>query len=361
MIINSSAIGMESARRYTSSSLKSTRFQVRDYKQNAQTGTKQSFGEVLSTEGQPEEEEVRKAGQSLENLQDRIMSYSSRNIRFSRSEIENTLFEIRQQCIRYIFNLLFPNNNSRFRESLQEEINAFQNNTSEQNVQDWFQAKEIYSSEEVYFNETEDTYFSTVGTVRTADGREINFNVDVGMSRQFTSYLKKEQSLNAVQMCDPLVINLEGNVAGLSDQKFYFDLDGDGEKENISMLTSGSGYLALDKNNDGIINDGTELFGTQNGDGFADLAQYDEDGNGWIDEADEIWSKLKIWVKNENGQDELYTLAEMGVGAICLQKVATDFAVKDNNNQDLGNIRSTGVFLFENGQAGTVQHLDVAT
>ena len=44
-------------------------------------------------------------------------------------------------------------------------------------------------------------------------------------------------------------------------------------------MLNGSGYLALDKNGDGTINDGSELFGTRNGDGFADLAQYDEDGN----------------------------------------------------------------------------------
>ena len=63
----------------------------------------------------------------------------------------------------------------------------------------------------------------------------------------------------------------------LSDQTFYFDLDADGKEEEISVL-NGSGYLALDKNGDGVINDGSELFGTKNGDGFADLARYDEDG-----------------------------------------------------------------------------------
>ncbi len=363
MIINSSAIGMESARRYTSSSVKSLRYQVKDYRGNAQMSTGQSFADVLSTGGQSEEGETKKAGNSLEDLQDRILSYSSRNVRFGRSEVENSLFTIRQECIRYIFSLLFPDNSRRFREALQNETGNVSTNSSlnAQDVQGLIQTREIYSSEEVYFNETEDTSFSTTGTVRTADGREINFNVDVGMSRQFTGYLKNEMLINSVQMCDPLVINLDGNVAGLSDQKFYFDLDGDGTQENISMLRSGSGYLALDKNNDGVVNDGKELFGTQNGDGFADLAQYDEDGNGWIDEADSVWSQLKIWVKNENGEDELYSLADKGVGAICLQKASTDFAVKNQENQDLGSIRSTGIFLFEDGQAGTVQHLDVAT
>ena len=54
-------------------------------------------------------------------------------------------------------------------------------------------------------------------------------------------------------MVDPLVINLEGDIAGLQDQTFFFDLDADGVEEEISMLGSGSGYLALDKNGDGVL------------------------------------------------------------------------------------------------------------
>ena len=161
-------------------------------------------------------------------------------------------------------------------------------------------------------------------------------------------------------MCDPLVINLDTDVAELSDQTFYFDIDGDGEKDEVSQLGKGSGYLALDKNGDGVINDGSELFGTSSGNGFADLAAYDEDGNGWIDENDAIWSKLKIWCKDENGNDVLYRLADKGVGAICLQNAATDFTLKGQEGQTRGAIRNTGVFLYENGNVGTVQHVDVA-
>ena len=84
-------------------------------------------------------------------------------------------------------------------------------------------------------------------------------------------------------MCDPLVINLDGNIAELSDQTFLFDLDGDGEMDEISELSAKSGFLALDKNGDGTINDGTELFGTRSGNGFQDLSAYDTDHNGFID------------------------------------------------------------------------------
>lgn len=208
--------------------------------------------------------------------------------------------------------------------------------------------------------EAEDTEFSTVGTVRTADGREINFNVNVGMSREFQQSFREDLQLSTFKMCDPLVINLNTDVAELSDQTFYFDIDADGEMDEVSRLGSGSGYLALDKNGDGQINDGSELFGTASGNGFADLAAYDEDGNGWIDENDAIWDKLKIWCKDENGNDVLYRLADKGVGAICLQNASTDYTLKGQEGQTKGAIRNTGIFLYENGNVGTVQHVDVA-
>jgi hypothetical protein len=180
------------------------------------------------------------------------------------------------------------------------------------------------------------------------------------MSRQFQQTFKEDLQIASVKMCDPLVINLDTDVAQLSDQKFYFDIDADGEMDEISQLDGRSGYLALDQNGDGVINDGSELFGTASGDGFADLAQYDEDGNGWIDENDAVWSKLQIWCKDENGQDVLYRLADKGVGAICLQKASTDFTLQGAEGQTNGAIRSTGIFLYENGNVGTVQHVDVA-
>ena len=118
--------------------------------------------------------------------------------------------------------------------------------------------------------------------------------------------------------------------------------------------------MALDKNNDGCINDGNELFGAKSGDGFADLSAYDEDQNGWIDENDHIWSKLKIWCINGNGEPELYGLTEKGVGAICLANLGTDMTLRGQSGQVQGAIRKTGVFLYENGTAGTIQHLDIA-
>ena len=96
------------------------------------------------------------------------------------------------------------------------------------------------------------------------------------------------------KMVDPLVINFAGTAAELSDTSFAFDLDNDGSKEEIATLAPGSGFLALDRNGDGVINNGSELFGPNSGDGFADLAALDSDNNGWLHDNDDAFQSLKL-------------------------------------------------------------------
>lgn len=212
-----------------------------------------------------------------------------------------------------------------------------------------------------FYSETENTAFSTTGVVKTADGREINFNVQVEMSRSFMESTELYHYKTQQIMTDPLVINLDTNVADVRDQKFFFDLDADGTADEISFVKEGSGFLALDKNGDGKINDGTELFGTQSGNGFADLAAYDEDGNGWIDENDSVFDKLLIWTKDRYGNDRLIGLGKAGVGAFYLGSASTEFSRNDTvTNETKAQIRRTGVYLKESGAAGTMQHVDLA-
>lgn len=195
--------------------------------------------------------------------------------------------------------------------------------------------------------------------VATEDGRNIDFNIEVSMSRAFMSNFDQLQVQNYVKT-DPLMINLDTNVGHVSEQKFYFDLDADGKEENISFAGKGSGFLALDKNGDGKINDGSELFGTKSGDGFRDLAEYDEDKNGWIDENDSIFGKLRVWTKDKDGRDYLMDLKQADVGAIYLGNKDTQFSLKDDSNQLNGEIKKTGIYLREsNGTAGTLNHVDL--
>lgn len=263
---------------------------------------------------------------------------------------------IQFETLSYLLYIFFMKGKENFQQELQ---NSMASDTAlyEGTGTGW----QVVSSEQLYtYEETETTTFSTRGKVVTADGREIEFGIDVGMSRSFYQEVyQKNVGLRPV-MCDPLVINLEGDVANVSDQKFFFDLDCDGQEDEISLLGPGSGFLALDINGDGQINDGSELFGAGSGNGFYDLAQYDLDGNGWIDESDEVFDRLQIWVPSEDGNGTCYKLKDKGVGAICLQNVSTDFSLRGQEQQLNGAIRRSGIFLMESGAAGTIQHVDLA-
>ena len=216
----------------------------------------------------------------------------------------------------------------------------------------------VYERREI-FHESETTRFNATGMVSTADGRQIEIGIDLTMSRSFTSVLEETVRLGDAVLKDPLVLNFNGTAAQLTGQTFSFDIDADGEDDRISFVGPGSGFLALDANNDGVINDGSELFGALSGDGFAELAAHDDDGNGWIDENDSIFNQLRIWMKTESGEDRLLALVDLGVGAIYLGRIDTPFSIKDSDNGLLGQVRASGLFLFEQGGVGTMQQLDL--
>jgi hypothetical protein len=207
-------------------------------------------------------------------------------------------------------------------------------------------------------SEAEQSTFAAQGHATTRDGRQIDFNIQLNLARSQTEQSSASISFGP-KVKDPLILNLEGSSAQLTQGKFSFDLNADGQAENISFATGGSAFLALDKNADGRINDGSELFGPSSNNGFAELAQYDQDHNQVIDENDPVFAQLRLYSKTADGQDNLATLAQKGVGAILLDHADTPFQIKDGQNQLQANLRSTGVYLRENGGAGTVQQVDL--
>ncbi len=210
------------------------------------------------------------------------------------------------------------------------------------------------------YSEVEQTTFQANGVIRTEDGKEISFDLSLSMKRSYHEESNVSIRLgDARQKKDPLVINFGGNAAQLTSQRFKFDLDSDGKTDEINFVAGGSGFLALDRNGDGKINDGAELFGARSGDGFSELAALDSDNNGWIDENDAAYAQLSVWTKDSTGKDQLSTLKQANVGAISLTRVATPFELKDSKNNQQGEIRATGIYLREDGAAGTIQQIDL--
>jgi len=207
------------------------------------------------------------------------------------------------------------------------------------------------------YSEVQSLNFQVQAFVQAED-KEIELSLDISLSRSFV--LQTNISVESLQeLKDPIVISLDGLFPTLSSKTFSFDIDSDGQSEQISQLQRGSGFLALDKNENGFIDDGSELFGTASGDGFKDLKLYDEDKNGWIDENDAIFDKLRIWQKGD-GKDKLIALGEVGIGAIFLGNTQTPFSLKSDSNELLGEIRKSSFVLFENGKAGLISQIDLA-
>ncbi len=208
--------------------------------------------------------------------------------------------------------------------------------------------------------EYECSSFSACGVVKTADGREIDMNLNMSMERSYKATREYSETMEYT-FTDPLVLHFDGHSSELSEESYDFDLNMDGEADSLKFIEGVSAFLALDRNNDGAINDGSELFGAKSGNGFADLAAYDDDGNGYLDEADAIFSELKLWSKATDGSDILESLTERGVGAIYLGSSETPFDIKDKQNEMQGRVVASGFFLKESGEVGTVQQIDMVS
>jgi len=199
--------------------------------------------------------------------------------------------------------------------------------------------------------------FAAKGTVQTGDGKTLNLELNFSFSQSFSASTTIVSEVQQ-RLVDPLVINFTGEMPEFTDNTISFDLDCDGAPDDISMLKPGSGFLALDKDGNGKIDDGSELFGPASGDGFSELAKYDEDGNGWIDEDDSVFGKLKIWSTDSQGENHLVAIKDKNVGAIYLGFAKTEMNVR-SSEQSVGKLQKSGLVLLEGGESRMMQEIDL--
>jgi hypothetical protein len=82
--------------------------------------------------------------------------------------------------------------------------------------------------------------------------------------------------------------------------------------------------------------------------------------NGWIDEADPAYEQLSVWRMDAAGKTHLQSLASLDVGALYLGRVASDMTLREAGvGQQLGQLRSAGMYLTNAGQAGALQQIDL--
>lgn len=206
----------------------------------------------------------------------------------------------------------------------------------------------------IHVQESELTEVAFQGRFDTADGKTIEIDLNYKLERHY------EQTVVAVagnsgKQRDPLILNFNGRGVELNPEQTRFDLDGNGEAEGIPTLAAGSAYLALDRDGNGSIDSGRELFGPTTNNGYAELAKWDSDGNGFIDSGDPIFDQLRLFRPGL----ELETLAQRDVGAIFLGATASEARLTDTRNQSLGQLRATGFYLTNSGGTGLVQEFDL--
>ncbi|MEM7683452.1 MAG: calcium-binding protein, partial [Pseudomonadota bacterium] len=155
---------------------------------------------------------------------------------------------------------------------------------------------------------------------------------------------------------DPLVIDLDGDgieTVQVELANVFFDLDQDLFAESTGWLGGDDGFLVRDVNENDRIDDIGEMFGTQAGGGYADLAQYDavENGgnaDGKITAADHIWSELLIWrdanVDGITDDGELQTLDAIGIVSIDLANDPLNATTPQGTE-----LLSTGLVEFDDG------------
>jgi hypothetical protein len=141
--------------------------------------------------------------------------------------------------------------------------------------------------------------------------------------------LKRKETIRTKNPCwiSPLVLDLGGDGLDLSsmDQSgVKFDMDLDGIKDPTGWIGTQEAFLVLDKNNDGVINNRSEMFGNLDAyeNGFSLLASYDDNNDGVIDNRDWIFPRLRLWIDSNSDAvsqpEELFTLLSMDVASINL-------------------------------------------
>jgi len=156
----------------------------------------------------------------------------------------------------------------------------------------------------------------------------------------------------------PLILDLDGDgvETHAKSSNLHFDLDANSFMEQTGWVGADDGLLVVDRNNNGLIDDGTELFGNhtwlENGEkaanGFEALAEFDTNHDGQVNADDAAFDALRIWRDvNQNGQTdsgELSSLTDAGVASLRTSYDLTNF-IDDNNNAH----RQVGSFTLNDG------------
>ena len=170
---------------------------------------------------------------------------------------------------------------------------------------------------------------------------------------------------NYIRRCDPLTLDLDGDGietrAADATKPVMFDYNGDGVKTNTGWIKSDDGFLVLDRNNNGTIDNASELFsdytplnaGGMAANGFASLKDQDTNNDGIVNNLDANWNNLKVWRDiNSDGvsqAEELFTMDQLGIAGINTTSTYSRTTLADGNK-----IVDTGTYIKTDGTTGNM-------
>lgn len=181
-----------------------------------------------------------------------------------------------------------------------------------------------------------------------------SLNIQLEFQFEFSGKIQIAEA--ELQQSDPITFDLDGDGIELTSYKqgARFDITGTGRVVQTAFVTGGDAFLAIDRNGNGAIDDGTELFGDQNGaaNGFEELKKYDSNGDGVINAKDKEFSKLLLFKDNGDGRTqagELSSLSSAGITELSLNY--TNVSMRASGGNSIGQIASYRKADGTSGQA----------
>ncbi len=286
-------------------------------------------------------------------------------------EIKNPIFCLQEYINKFIVEMLLSNFLNEKKEkpvNILSFVDIFSNQSSFQSIntkkiETPQVSKTNFTMETTYeYSKTNLIKFESKANIQTTTG-DVNIDLNIQFTQKF--YEKHQTKIEQQRFVfqDPLVIQFDiskEHFNNISTQTFTFDINSNGFDQEIPLLKEGSGFLALDKNKNKIIDDGTELFGPSTNNGFNELSFYDEDNNNWIDEQDSIFKDLAIWCKDYATKDRLITISQANIGAIYLGDIKSQFNYDKNISQNIAQLKSTSIFLDNQYNIGLITGVNFA-
>ncbi len=194
--------------------------------------------------------------------------------------------------------------------------------------------------------------------VFSVNEQELSLNYSFTLASEHESYSKIEMSAAALK--DPIVVQFGSQELGYIEGEKKFAINQDNTLDSLPIFSGDVGYLVYDKNQNQQADDGSELFGPQTGQGFAELAQLDSNNNGFIDAEDQQFEQLYIWQPSDDYQTEQWlSLSQANIQAISLSAVNTPFDFYDSQGEIQAQMRQSSFAISEEGLGRGVHQIDV--